>query len=256
MKSKLISLLLFLVLATSISIVTSNCSGGKKIPESGSPQEIVTNESADGIWITVNFKKGKSHNHPLMAIWIEDAEGRYIETLYVAQSIGKGVFEHGEKSSGQWMPGAIRRPAALPYWGHQRGIRAADGYYLPTPEEPIADAITGPTPQADFILKSKSSGELPEKFKVMMEINQSWDWNEFWTNNKFPDDEQYKTSSQPALVYEAQIDMEKLQPEYKMTPVGHSHYSGLDGNLYTDLTTLTTALNIAEQVTVTILKTK
>ena len=39
-----------------------------------------------------------------------------------------------------------------------------------------------------------------------MEINQNWDWNEYWTNDKYPDDENYKMSCQPALVYEAVID--------------------------------------------------
>ncbi|MBW6461035.1 MAG: DUF2271 domain-containing protein [Bacteroidales bacterium] len=43
-----------------------------------------------------------------MVIWLEDMDGKYIETLYVAESIGKGIFRHGEKAKGQWMPGPIR----------------------------------------------------------------------------------------------------------------------------------------------------
>jgi hypothetical protein len=170
--------------------------------------------------------------------------------LYVSESIGKGVFQHGDKSSGQWMPGAIRRPAALPYWGHQRGIQASDGYYLPTPEQPIADAITGPTPQGNFNLESRTAESLPQTFKVMLEINQSWDWNEFWTNTKYPDDPDYRTSSQPAVVYEAIVNQADEGKEYTMIPVGHSHYSGRDGGLYPELETLTTALEIAGKITV------
>ena len=254
MKTTSLSLVIMALLAISIAIIASRCSGGRKAIEADTPQIILTNETSDGTLITVSFTRGESHNHPLMAIWIEDSAGKYLETLFVAESIGKGIFQHGEKTDGQWMPGPVRRPAALPYWGHQRGIRAADGYYLPTPEEPVADAITGPTPQGNFILKGKSTAPLPGKFKVMLEINQSWDWNEYWTNVRYPDDIHYKTSSQPALVYQAIIDMENIQEEYQMVPIGHSHYSGLDGTLNSDLGTLTTALKIADRITVKVVQ--
>ena len=47
-----------------------------------------TNEGFKSLPITVVFDAGPAHNHPLMAIWIEDTGGRYLETLYVAKSIG------------------------------------------------------------------------------------------------------------------------------------------------------------------------
>jgi hypothetical protein len=37
-----------------------------------------------------------------------------------------------------------------------------------------------------------------------------------------------------------------------LNPVGHSHYSGKDGELYDDLNTLSTALKIADRITVTV----
>ena len=64
---------------------------------------------------------------------------------------------------------------------------------------------------------------------MLFEINQNWDWNEYWTNNKFPDDENYKMSCQPALVYEAVIDNGKNLRSVAMKPIGHSHYSGKTG---------------------------
>ncbi len=90
------------------------------------------------------------------------------------------------------------------------------------------------------------------KFRVLFEINQTWDWNEFWTNNKFPDDEEYKTSCQPALVYLAIIDLHNPEDEYVMEIIGRSHHSGANGELYGDLETLTTALHIAEEIVVRI----
>ncbi|TVR40768.1 MAG: hypothetical protein EA394_07485 [Bacteroidia bacterium] len=206
----------------------------------------------EGYTLEVLFTRGPSHNHPLMAVWIEDMNHNYIQTLYIAESIGKGVFRYGDPSGGRWMPGPIRRPAALPYWGHQRGIRADDGYYLPTQEDPMPDAVTGPTPKAGFVLISHIPGKDIRQFRVLFEINQSWDWNEYWTNVKFPDDEHYMTSSQPALVYAAVIDLDSEKEEYELLPIGHSHWSGENGNLYEDLGTITTALDIAESIRVRI----
>ncbi|MCK7534695.1 MAG: hypothetical protein MZV63_28700 [Marinilabiliales bacterium] len=66
----------------------------------------------------------------------------------------------------------------------------------------------------------------------MLEINQNWDWNEYWTNDKYPDDENYKMSCQPALVYEALVENQSPDMRYRMKPVGHSHYSGKSGELF------------------------
>jgi hypothetical protein len=250
MKSKILSITLLLALSALLLIAGYRCSGTKKATENEPVEIINTNINGTGLKIEVDFFKGESHNHPLMAIWIEDKDGHYIETLYIAESIGKGIFRHGVKSQGEWEAGPVRRPAALPYWGHQRGIAAEDGYYIPTPENPMPDAVTGPTPPGNFTLLSKTTTTTPTIFRMLFEINQSWDWNDYWTNSKYPDDINYKTSSQPALVYEAVIDMNSVQKEFIMVPVGHSHYSGLDGSLDPDLGTLTTALGIVESIRV------
>ena len=86
----------------------------------------------------------------------------------------------------------------------------------------------------------------------MMEINQTWDWNEYWTNNKYPGNKQYKTSSQPSIVYYAEIDLDNPQKEYWLNPIGHGHFSGDDGKLYGNLSTLTTALEIVKRIKVII----
>ncbi|MCU0370850.1 MAG: hypothetical protein MUC31_05500, partial [Bacteroidales bacterium] len=242
MKTKIYSISLLVMAGIVLAVTGYRCSGTRKTSASGQVETIVTNIDGRGIAIEVEFTRGKSHNHPLMAIWLEDMTGKYIETLYIAESIGKGIFQHGDKSQGQWQEGPVRRPAALPYWGHKRGIRAEDGYFIPTPENPMPDAVTGPTPAGDFILKGKSTSLVPSPFKILMEINQSWDWNEYWTNALYPDDENYRSSSQPAIVYEAVIEPESGRKEFTMVPVGYSHYSGLDGSLTKDLGTLTTAL--------------
>jgi hypothetical protein len=218
--------------------------------------EVVSHESYGvnntGTSITIRFEKGNEHNHPLFAIWLADEKGNFIQTLYVSESVGKGIFKRASRKTGHWMSGEIQRPAALPYWSHKRGIKNEFGTYLPTPRQPEADAYTGATPAGSFVLQSKTEKPLIGKYKIMLEVNQSWDWNEYWFNELHPEDKEYKTSSQPALVYSVDIDTDKLQSDYEMKPIGISHYAGEDGSLNDDLSTLTTALKIAKQIIVKI----
>jgi len=233
-----------------ISLLSIQCKS--PVIQNQAPDEYSYNENANGPKIKLIFKKGESHNHPLMAFWAEDMDGNFIQTLFVAESIGKGVFQHGDASQGKWMPGEIRRPAALPVWSHSRGVKAEDGLFVPGPKNPVADAFTGPTPPKDFIIKTALNEDPPQKFMLYFEINQTWDWNEYWTNSRYPDNEEYKTSCQPALVYRVEIDQENLKKEYMMEAIGHSHYAGEDGKIYPDLSTITTALEIADEINVII----
>jgi hypothetical protein len=223
-----------------------------KKKKSETTQILETNLMGEGQQIRLTFIKGKEHNHPLMAVWVEDTAGNYIQTLYVAKSIATGLFNYGDASNGAWTQGSIRRPAALPYWSHKRGIKAEDGLYLPTPDNPVADAYTGATPKNNFDLITRLDKKGPKVFNILFEINQPWDWNEYWSNAKYPDDDEYKTSSQPALVYQATIDLDSKNKQYKMHLIGHSHYSGSTGELFTDTSTLTTALEITKELMVII----
>ena len=197
---------------------------------------------------------GKSHNHPSFAIWVEDLDGNYIETLYVTQYFAKGVFGHGETSPGKWKnePGEVRRPAALPYWSHKRNIKATDGLYAPSPETAVPDALTGATPKGNFTLNTGSKVTGDKMFKVLVEINQPWDSNDYWSNNKFPENLNYNTSLQPALVYEATISPESSKTEYLLSPVGHSHPAGETGELFTDISSITTAREIFSKIAVSV----
>lgn len=207
-----------------------------------------TNIEGKGTEMRIEFVKGSGHNHPLMAIWVEDMDGNYLQTLYVAESIAKGVFAYGDKHTGRWMAGEISRPASLPYWAHKRNVLNDIGNYMPKPGFEVPDAYSGATPKANFTLETRTDKSMPAKFRVLMEINQTWDWNKHWTNGKYPDEPEYKTSAQPAVVYSTEVDTGSSQKEYELKPIGHSHYAGADGKLYTHLNTLTTALKIVEEV--------
>lgn len=207
-----------------------------------------------GTLLQIEFEKGAEFNHPLYAIWLANEQGDYIQTLFVVESIGKGVFKRGSKRTGKWLPGEIQRPAALPYWVHQRNVQNENGGLLPTPARAVPDAYTGATPTSSFVLQTKTDLPLKGKYLVFFEINQSWDWNDYWYNDKYPHNSEYKTSSQPALVYQAMIDASNPNTEIRFTPIGHSHYAGENGLLNRDIRTLTTALKIAKSIRVRIVQ--
>jgi hypothetical protein len=223
-----------------------------KITEQTEKEYITVNSEGNGPEVIFEFTKGKEHNHPSFVLWAEDMQGNYMQTLFITESLGTGVFGHGDASSGKWMPGEIIRSAAIPFWAHKRGVRSESGSYMPSKNDPVPDALTGATPSGNFIIRSKFDNQPPESFRILFEINQSWDWNEYWTNNKFPDDAEYKTSCQPALVYMTEIDLKNPQSSYEMKVIGHSHYSGKTGELFTDLSTITTALEIVQNMSISI----
>lgn len=236
-----------------ISILFSYCNVNKKNINNNSTEEVYTNKDITGKKIIISFEKGISHNHPLMACWTEDTNGKYLQTIYVAKSLATGIFNHAYQKEGKWLEGEVSRPAALPYWAHKYGTKNAKGDYIPTVAKPLPDAVTSATPKSNFKIISKLKDiENFQKINIFFEINQSWDWNQYWSNDKFPDDENYKTSSQPAVIYKATIDVTKTGVDYEMKIIGHSHYSGKDGNLYPDLSTLTTAVQIVKSIKVVI----
>lgn len=236
-----------------ILFILAGCSTGtvkNKVQEDEKPLMFSSNQSGKGPELEIELKKGSSFYYPLFAIWLEDENGKYIQTLYVAKSVATGIFKYGKAENGKWQTAAKRAPQTLPYWAHKRGELAPDGLYMPDPDHPVPDAYTGATPTTSFILTTRADQQLPQRFRLLLEINQNWDWNEYWTNDKYPDDENYKMSCQPALVYSADIDLSGKSTSFSLKPVGHSHYSGKTGELFTDLSTLTTALKIVESATV------
>lgn len=204
--------------------------------------------------LEVVFQKGESFNHPTFVIWIEDLEGNYIKTVFLTKSFATGIYSYADGGNGTWKSeqGESIRPAALPYWSHKRIITNFDGGVVPTPENPVIDAISGATPNESFVMKTNLYEKTPTSFRILLEINQTWDWNSYWTNNKYPDDNDYKSSSQPSVIYSG--DLNTVNPtKIILQPIGHGHYAGKDGSLTTNLSTLTTALKIVKQIEISLI---
>ncbi|MFN8255563.1 MAG: hypothetical protein U0W24_07735 [Bacteroidales bacterium] len=224
------------------SYCTQNKELGSKLTTTG--DTIFMNLNGNEYNITLSFEKGKFHNHPSFAVWIEDPEGNFIQTLFATKSVVTGIFNYGYAGNGSWKneSGKAVYPAALPYWSNKSGLNKE------IPDKSQTDAISGATPKGNFVLNSKLSESNGKKFRILFEVNQTWDWNEYWNNNKYPDNQNYKSSCQPSLVYAVTVDPNQPEDEYYLNPIGHGHYAGENGKLYTDLTSFTTALKIFEKI--------
>jgi hypothetical protein len=231
--------------------------------EEGSFQILTTNVGDAGVPIQIELRKGlhyESEPQPLflgltytstpqVAFWLEDLDGRYISTIYVTQKISNGSFVAADD-----IFNTVTRPESLPYWAHQRGVKYAGNSVMPATNNTDLDGMTGATPLGNYDVRSKLDTDL-RQFKVMMEINRSYDFNNVYTKDKYPDDVVYSgsgSSGQPSIIYSAEINLDENQHTYIMAPIGHGHYSGQNGKLYDDLEGIDTALQLVKRVLIDI----
>ncbi|MFS2520670.1 hypothetical protein [Bacteroides xylanisolvens] len=185
-------------------------------------------------------------NPPQIAIWAEDLAGNYLTTIYVSHKIATESWQSN---------GGNRRKEALPVWCYARGIQYSDGLYLPTKDQPLVDGISGATPHGSFDVKIRPVGDL-KQFVVKIELNHSTDWNDNYPKNAKEEETNYsggkEGSGQPAIVYAATIDLDSNKKQYTANLIGHSSPDGSNGELYTDLSSLSSALEIVKEITINI----
>lgn len=215
----------------------------------------VRNEMA-GKSVSINIYKGKQYLHdfkvnsflkiktpPQMAVWVEDAEGNYMETLYATSKIVRQNWSKAPSDPAQ--KGQIRRDEALPYWTHKRGN-----------EKNVPDTVTSATPKGSSTIHTKV-GTAKGQYTILAEVNLSTDFNAYYPREAKAGEENYSGgefgSGQPALVYAATINAEDNKT-YELVPIGHSSPDGKDGKLYRDLSRLTTAGEIVDKITFTVKK--
>ena len=210
------------------------------------------NNDQNGGKLAISLIKGKSFNHPSYVIWMEDNCGNYLKTLFITKSYASGIFGHQMVGDSLWLKtsGASYQPAALPFWTYRKGLINGKSY-IPEPENPFVDAYTGATPKSDFRFETSTRANY-KQYKILLEVNQAWDWNQYWTNDKYPDNAAYKHSAQPSVVYEVAINDENK--EFYLNPVGHGDPKGETGTLYSNLSTLTSAKDIFNYIKLEISK--
>lgn len=220
--------------------------------------EVIHMNTDKKIDISVDLLRGEHYWHPQMAIWLEDNNGQYIETLFVTKATAKGLFFGGRSKENfkdfneEDAVGDLRLVNALPIWSHKRGIKYPNGMYVPSHTDNFPDAITGETIKDNF--KLNTSSNISSEFSLRLELNVAFDDNEFYSEFDFPDDEVFHSGTgqlgQPSIVYEANIDLNDHKNYYLMNLIGHGHQSGQTGEIFRELNTLTTAKQLVERIVV------
>ncbi len=211
---------------------------------------IIMTSKSEGKSLTISIAKGEQYLHkfqvnsfiniktpPQFAVWIENLNGNYVETLYATSKIVN-------ESWGKATDGGSKRREALPYWTHKRSNNKIS-----------TDAVSSATPKGSSIIETKIN-EKQGKYIICAEVNMSTDFNEYYPKNAVIGGQNYSGgalgSGQPALVYSANIDLNSKNRVYELKLNGHSSPDGNDGKLYEDLSKLTTAKSIIKNITVNV----
>lgn len=213
--------------------------------------------AASGAWaepaIAVKLKAGPAYltQHwfgpvpakmaPQAAIWLETAAGKYVDTIFVT----KASAAEGWKAAG-----GARRPEALPLWSHARGVKAADGLFMPERSHPLPDAISGATSKAGFTRSWAIPASLPAgSYVLKVELNASYDWNAAYPDKLPKGDARYSLcNGQPSLLWAAAIELGGPAASAVLAPIGTGALNGEDGSLRPGLEGITTAKDIVASI--------
>ncbi|WP_045859173.1 hypothetical protein [Teredinibacter purpureus] len=231
--------------------------------------------------LKVDFKMGQAFHWPQYAIWIESLDGSFIQPLFVTESVAtntfknkvwlsdsatvlnsnpfdKKEFEFESLFSEDYNENASNnkfRVESLPVFLHKfnktdsavgtEGDTEGDTNGIPL------DGYTGATLFDNYILSQKIKNTAIQQFNVFFEINQSFDFNEYYSSDRFPHDKVYSGdgfSAQPSVIYHAQIDFNSPTTLYPMSLAGHGHHSGQNGEIHPEVGKLTTALKLVDRI--------
>ena len=176
--------------------------------------------------ITVSIGAGtnwKEKREPQVAVWLEDADGKYIRTLYVTS---RWIFSPKDG-----------RPESLPVWYCASGENPAKG----SGEKTALDAVSSATPKGGVIFGAEIDGE--KSYVLKAELNNSFDYNGFYTKKNSG------VNGQPSVVYGAIIPAGFTQ-EIRLELLGTGSLDGSDGIIHAETENLTTAQHIVSCIAV------
>jgi len=183
--------------------------------------------------LKVNIVPGKmwEKRTPQCAVWICDSNGEYIDTLYVTESAAKKSWKFSPKNG---------RPDSLPVWYFSSKCNPS------SPAEKF-DAVSSPTPKKSITISKHLNLEKGKKYFVMSEVNQSFDYNDFFTKANSG------VNGQPSVVYSEEFILENEPFEIELTFSGNGSIDGSNGNISKDEEKkLTTAKDIIAHIFVVI----
>ncbi len=190
-----------------------------------------------------SFKMGLMtvHTTPQLAMWLADSSGVYLTTLKVTQKSAESRYKGARDS----------RPSSLPIWSFARGEMSERGNYMPSRKMPLSDVITSASPTADTTVQCQIPDSLVDQtLRIYVEVNSSMDYNEFYTDTE---DETHPgfngaVNGQPSILLEAlYVPSESFEVEF--TTIAHGEPAGRSGEMFTDLSNVTSALQLVSKIT-------
>jgi hypothetical protein len=178
---------------------------------------------------------------PQTAIWIETSDGRYVDTIYVTE----------KAATGKWSAaGGARRPETLPVWSHARGLAAPDGLYMPDKANRLPDAVSGATAKSAFTKTWQlPAGLVPGSYRIRVELNSSYDWNEAYPDKLPKTDPRWsEVNGQPSIVWECALELGDGATRASLAPIGTGAIRGEDGALRSGLEGITSARDLAASI--------
>jgi hypothetical protein len=133
-----------------------------KRPENLSYEEVKTNQDSKGTALRVLVEKNKETELPIIAIWVEDADHKFVENLYVPAKQAKMPESEEEAREGHFDISDFN-PTSLAKW-----------QTIATSKTPLSEKET---PHENFVVNSKTTAK--GVFYVMMEVK-SKDKNEVY----------------------------------------------------------------------------
>lgn len=162
---------------------------------------------------------------PQIAAWIETMEGSFVTTLTVSDATAKQKWK-GKPEGG--------RPESLPVWTHA------------TAQSESTDAISSASPKNGLSVNNDGQSlEQGKPYRIKLEINTSFDYNEYWTKKSGNAGRYSGVNGQPSLVYEVTFTA-GTAGQYQLMPVGIGSVDGSSGEITPEITTLTSALTMIE----------
>ena len=182
---------------------------------------------------------------PQMAVWLESAEGTFIDSIYITEKAARGNWRGGKD---------VSRPEALPVYFHRSGAAVAAEGSGTSGRDSEADTVSGATPKEgdqDAHKWTHNFSLEPGTYRIMVEVNSSFDYN-----SSFPE-QKGNVNGQPSLVYAAEFEVGAQglisgdvaeQNGLDLKPVGHGDPSGQTGEIMYDLNGMTSALEMLEEI--------
>lgn len=188
-----------------------------------------------GFSFRIHLSKGMCQ----LAVWLEDEQGGFVDTVYVTRKVAKKGLGNRKGGIDEKVGGA--RLSVLPVWAHRRGVDYGDGNLYPTKEKPLPDSVTSATPKkGEFVRTWAPAAPLePGTYFYFIEVNKSWD------DNEHHDYSWYR--GQPSVVWRGSLVVGNEVSKGEAEIIGHGHVAGADGKIGSDLSTLTTALKLIEK---------